>query len=222
MRLLTEQSAKIDKSQNDEWLNAVLYLEPDYNVKVCPAASMGCRKTCLKNSGRMRMEPSKKARYNRTKLYFEENALFMMALKGEIASLLMKARKEGKKLAMRLNGTSDLDWSEVYQAFPMVQFYEYTKRPDLIIKNAGANVHYTFSRTETTKQATIDKVTKRGVNVAVVFKSKDMPAEFNGLPVVNGDKHDRRFEDKQGVIVGLSFKGTKADKQAAIDCGFAI
>jgi hypothetical protein len=32
--LLTKSSAKLDKSQNDEYLNAVMYLDPLYNKEV--------------------------------------------------------------------------------------------------------------------------------------------------------------------------------------------
>jgi len=39
-----------------------------------------------------------------------------------------------------------------------------------------------------------------------VFKDK-LPKKFNGLKVINGDKHDLRFKDPSGVIVGLVAKG---------------
>ena len=50
------------------------------------------------------------------------------------------------------------------------------------------------------------KAAARGVNVAYVFKDK-LPKKFNGLKVINGDKHDLRFKDPSGVIVGLVAKG---------------
>jgi len=146
MKLLTT-SAKIEKSQNNEWLNAVMYLEPNYNKDVCKGASKGCKQSCLINSGRMIMPNAKNARLERTKMYFDNKELFNTMLTGEIASLLYKATKQGKKLALRLNGTSDLDFSEIYKAFPMVTFYEYTKRPDLAKKlNKLDNYNYIYSR----------------------------------------------------------------------------
>jgi len=221
MQLLTKSSAKIDKSQNGEWLNAVMYLEPDYNKQVCLAASPSCKANCLKNSGRMAMSNAVNARYNRTELYFKRPELFTMLLKGEIAALLYQAEKEGKRLAMRLNGTSDIDWTSIYEVFPEVQFYEYTKRPDLINKNSLDNVHFTFSRTENTKDSTIARMIKKGVNVSVVFGQR-VPSTFKGLPVIDGDKHDRRFEDTKGSVIGLKFKGTNARKQDSIETGFAV
>ncbi len=221
MKLLTSMSTKIDKSQNDEYLNAILYLEPTYNDKVCIAKSAGCSASCLVNSGRMIMKNAVDARYKRTNFLFANRDAFMAQLQAEIWVLRRKATKQGKKLAMRLNGTSDLDWSEMYGLFPDVQFYEYTKRPDLALKMAKfENVHFTFSYTERTKDETMHKMLDRGHNVAVVFKDK-LPATFKGIPVIDGDKHDRRFEDTKGRIVGLKLKGTNAVKAIAISTGFA-
>ena len=206
MNLLTNSSAKLDKSQNDEWLNALLYLDPTFNQDVCRGKTKGCSEHCLIYSGRMKMANAVNARAERTRLYFEENELFMMQLKGEIAGLLAKAKKQGKKLAVRLNGTSDLDWSVVYKAFPMVQFYEYTKRPYLAATLLDIdNVHITLSKHEKMSWDKVDTFLNQGINVAVVFDK--VPAEFKGIPVINGDNHDRRFEDHKGTLVGLKGKG---------------
>ena len=222
MKLLTHSAAKIDKSQNDSWLNAVLYLDPHYNKNVCKGASKGCKQSCLINSGRMIMQTAINARKNRTAYYFNDNDMFMLTLKGEIAALLYKATKQGKRLAIRLNGTSDLDWQEVYTAFKGVQFYEYTKRPDLAKKLVKLeNVHITFSKHENHTESNVKHLLASGVNVAVVF-NKEVPAEYINIQVIDGDKHDRRFEDTQGRIIGLKLKGTNKVKQLAIETGFAV
>lgn len=39
------------------------------------------------------------------------------------------------------------------------------------------------------------------------------------IPVINGDEHDRRFEDNAGSIVALKLKGINT---AARECNFAI
>ncbi len=206
MNLLTNSSAKLDKSQNDEWLNALLYLDPNYNSEVCKGRSKGCAKHCLIYSGRMVMSNAVNARAERTRLYFEENELFIMQLKGEIAGLLAKAKKQGKRLAIRLNGTSDIDWTNVYKSFPMVQFYEYTKRPYLAsVLLDLENVHITLSKHEKMSWEKVQTVLNQGINVAVVFDK--VPETFKGIPVVNGDLHDRRFEDTKGMLVGLKGKG---------------
>ena len=220
--LLTSFSAKLDKSQSDSWLNAVMYLDPSYHQSVCKGRSKGCYESCLVNSGRMGMTMAVNARKNRTDRFFKQRDLFLIQLKGEIASKLAQAQKQGKRLAIRLNGTSDIDWSEIYNTFPMIQFYEYTKRPDLAKKLAKIdNVNVTFSKHENHSAKAVHKVLARGVNVAVVFSGK-VPASYIDIKVIDGDKHDRRFEDDKGRIIGLKLKGTNKVKQLAIQSGFAV
>jgi len=221
MKLLTT-SAKIEKSQNDNWLNAIMYLDPTFNKEVCKGKSKGCTQSCLIFNGRMLMPTAQNARKERIAMYFENRELFNSMLIGEISSLLYKATKQGKKLALRLNGTSDLDFSDIYKTFPMVQFYEYTKRPDLAKKLSKLdNVDITFSKHEKHSIDTVKRLVESGVNVAVVFKTK-VPSIFNNIEVIDGDKNDRRFEDKKGRIVGLKLKGTNAVKKLAIESGFAV
>lgn len=223
MKLLST-SAKIDKSQNDNWLNVVLYLEPTEHKSICLGASKGCKASCLVNSGMMRMPVQTKARIERTRLYLADPSAFKAQLVSELRSALKRAQKAGKRLAARLNGTSDLDWSDIYKQFPEVQFYEYTKRVQIAERmQEYPNVHITMSRTERTKPERIKMLTDNGINVAVVFDDKQpIPETFNGIKVIDGDKHDRRFEDGKGFVVGLKLKGTNAVKQIARDTGFAI
>lgn len=221
MKLLST-SAKLEKSQNDNWLNVVLYLEPSVDYKsICAGSSKGCRASCLVNSGMMRMPVQTNARIERTRLYLADSSAFKAQLVSELRSALKRAQKAGKRLAARLNGTSDLDWADIYAQFPEVQFYEYTKRVQLVkALEPFSNVHLTMSATEKTTTDRIKLVTDSGTNVAMVFADK-VPATYKGFKVIDGDKHDRRFEDQQGVVVGLKLKGTKAAKQAAIATGFA-
>ena len=44
-----------------------------------------------------------------------------------------------------------------------------------------------------------------GRNVALVFDA--VPATWRCIKVIDGDKHDMRFLDSVGVIVGLTAKG---------------
>jgi hypothetical protein len=221
MKLLST-SAKLEKSQNDNWLNYVLYLEPSVDYKsICAGSSKGCRASCLVNSGMMRMPVQTKARIERTRLYIDDREAFMTKLVSELNAALKRAQKAGKRLAVRLNGTSDLDWSSVYMLYPDIQFYEYTKRVQIVkAVSELPNVHITMSATEKTTPERIKLVTDNGTNVAMVFADK-VPATYKGFTVIDGDKHDRRFEDQQGVIVGLKLKGTNKAKQSAIDTGFA-
>ena len=156
------------------------------------------------------------------KLDKSQSDSWLNAVKGEIASKLAQAQKQGKQLAIRLNGTSDLDWSEVYNTFPMIQFYEYTKRIDLAKKLSKlTNVNVTFSKHENHSDKAVKKVLDSGVNVAVVFNGK-VPDSYINVKVIDGDKHDRRFEDDKGRIIGLKLKGTNKVKALAIQSGFAV
>ena len=54
------------------------------------------------------------------------------------------------------------------------------------------------------------EVLQAGGNVAVVFatkKNKELPDEWKGYKVIDGDKSDLRFLDDKNVIVGLRAKG---------------
>ena len=104
----------------------------------------------------------------------------------------------------------------------MIQFYEYTKRPDLAKKLAKLdNVDVTFSKHENHSEKALLKVLASGVNVAVVFNG-NVPDSYIDVKVIDGDKHDRRFEDDKGRIIGLKLKGTNNVKQLAIQSGFAV
>ena len=61
---------------------------------------------------------------------------------------------------------------------------------------------------------------KTGQNVAVVFRSKDIPKVWKGLNVFNGDITDLRFLDPKNVIVGLYAKGSAKHNHTGfvVDC----
>lgn len=223
MKLLST-SSKIDKSQNDDWLNVVMYLDPDADVSICLGASKGCKETCIKRTGMLAMPVQSAAMLRRTEWYLQDPEAFKAQLIRELRNAVKRAVKQGKRLAARLNGTSDIDWSDIYAMFPEVQFYEYTKRANIARKNKDIpNLHLTLSRTERTKPERIRMLTDQGINVAVVFDDKrPIPAVWQGMPVVNGDKHDRRFDDAAGVVVGLKLKGNNAVKAKARASGFAV
>lgn len=131
------------------------------------------------------------------------------------------------KLAIRLNGTSDIcyeniivdDNKNIFELFPEVTFYDYTKdytRRDAL-KGKWKNYHLTFSRSESKKNHTKAlELLEQGVNVAVVFDK--LPKKFAKVTVINGDETDLRFLDKKNKVVGLVAKG-KAKKDTS---GFVI
>jgi hypothetical protein len=130
------------------------------------------------------------------------------------------ASRENLIPVFRLNGTTDIQWESikmrdnknVFQLFPDLQFYDYTKIVKRFNKNLPENYSLTFSysREKDYYNGQIDnlsiKLLKKDINVAVVFRN-ELPKTYLGFPVVNGDESDLRFNDYRGVIVGLKAKG---------------
>lgn len=141
----------------------------------------------------------------------------MIQLMGDISKLESAARKRGLKPAIRLNGTSDIPFENLsifgktlFEHFPKIRFYDYSKSPKRVLGNKIKNYHLTFSLSESNIEVA-KVVAAAGKNVAAVFRKK--PKTFWGKKVLDGDSHDLRFLDKKGVIVGLSAKGrAKKDK----------
>ena len=143
-------------------------------------------------------------------MFFEDREAFLKILRKDIVALEKKAVKLGMKPAVRLNGTSDINWVRfnIMKDFPNVQFYDYTK----VIKNLTKsipNYNITFSRNEANDDDCKEAL-KKGFNVAVVFSTKkgeELPVRWQNYPVVDGDETDVRFLDNSGSIVGLRAKG---------------
>ena len=81
-----------------------------------------------------------------------------------------------------------------------------------------SNYSLTFSRSENNEAKCLDVLAKGG-NVAVVFRTKELPSTWQGYKVVNGDKNDLRFLDPKGVVIGLYAKGKKARNDTS---GFVV
>lgn len=193
--------------------------------EVCPKRSPGCSAACLMFAGNPLYFKSKnQARIKKTKLLFANRDLFMNILVLEILVAIEKAKAEKMEPAFRLNGTSDIVWEKrpfmllpwvaekfnrevgyatVFELFPKVQFYDYTKIPK---RTPPKNYHLTFSESEI-NAAEVASEMARGLNIASVFPYKSVPKEHLGRPVIDGDEHDFRPADKKGVVVGLKVKG---------------
>jgi hypothetical protein len=122
------------------------------------------------------------------------------------------------KIAVRINGTSDLAWIPMQMSaeFPQVQFYDYTKLPKPHLRTRP-NYAITFSHTGFNVSDCMIALAN-GVYVAVAFaikKGKALPETWNGYTVIDGDKHDLRFLDGAGVVVGLRGKGVSWKRPSA-------
>lgn len=211
------QTPKLEKSDNKDYgfKSAIQYLKPHKSsglMNMCPQASVGCAAACLNTAGRGRYDNIQQARYNRTKLFVNDRTSYHRLLIREIEAFVKKCKKTKDVPAIRLNGTSDLKWEEMFpgliDAYPEVQFYDYTKVEKRMMRYLNGelpvNYHLTFSRSES-NDAACKRVLKRGGNVVVVFDK--VPNEWNGHQVYDADSHDLRFLDPKGGVGGLKAKG---------------
>lgn len=225
MKLLTTQNFKTTKGEKKGVLTGILYLAPAKisGYEVCPRRSEGCTKACLYTAGMGAFSNVQQARINKTKLFFESRESFMDQLRKDIKSLVKKAAKLNMTPAIRLNGTSDIEWTRtgIMQEFPTVQFYDYTKVLNRLTKEIPTNYHLTFSQNESNSEE-VTIALSSGFNAAVVFSTKkgqELPVEWKGFPVYDGDDTDLRFMDpKGGYVIGLRAKG-RAKKDTS---GFVV
>ena len=195
-------------------------------MDTCKHKTAVCEAVCLNTAGRggigeLSTNNVQLARIRRTELLAKDIDLFFSRLIADISKLERQADKLGLLPAVRLNGTSDIPWERIkrdgktiFEWFPGVMFYDYTKYPDRCIDGID-NYDLTFSRTELNDDLAIAKLSA-GKNVAVVFHT--VPNVWNGFDVIDGDAHDLRFLDPRGVVVSLKAKG-RAKKDIS---GFVI
>jgi len=232
------------------YITAVMYLAPYTSSlagNVCPMALLaGCIEGCLNTAGRAAFTPSIiPARIAKTQRYMSDRAAFMAELVRDISNFLKHCKRNDAKPAVRLNGTSDIQWeiahpctrngqrfASIFEAFPEVTFYDYTKiykrayrvlpsNYSLTLSYSGANEGYANAILKTARET--------GCNVAVVYRTKALRNAAmtlqEGMPmgenvaraVINGDETDMRFLDPSNVVVGLYAKGrAKKDKSGFV------
>ena len=212
MKLLSTTNYKTSKGEKLGILTGILYLAPAKisGYEVCPMRSAGCTAACLYTAGMGAFSNVQQARIKKTKMFFEQREEFFKLLHKDIKSLIAKAKKENLVPAIRLNGTSDINWVrfKIFEQYPEVQFYDYTKMLNHLTKDV-ANYHITFSKNES-NDVDCKIALERGYNVAVVFNTKkglSLPPFWNDYPVYDGDDTDVRFYDPDNHVIGLRAKG---------------
>ena len=225
---------KVDKLLSEGYSNAktkkniretlILYLSPakqnSKGINLCPKASSGCLMACLYTAGHGKFTNTQNARMNRTEYYLSDRFLFLEQIVTEINK---KAKKTNGELAIRLNGTSDIKLVEqicqMYTIADNVVFYDYTKIPSKAgdkIMPSGHRYMVTFSRAEDNEDIALE-ILKNGGVVSMVF-AKELPSEYKGFKVVDGDDRDDLMLDVDGgCIIGLKAKGeAKKDKSGFV------
>lgn len=228
MKLLTIENAKTSKGTKLGYLTGILYLAP-HNIagygSICKASSSGCRASCLYTAGRGAFKSIQQSRIIKT-IHLMENRLgFIDQLQNDINSLIRKAYKLGLRPAVRLNGTSDLNWQliapDLFKNNLDVQFYDYTKHLERNSIFANYDLSYSLSESWTLDPDYCSKDQQQRLSdsdkrLVVVFNK--LPKYYMGREVISGDNHDLRFLDRNDVVIGLIPKGkAKKDKTGFVE-----
>jgi hypothetical protein len=219
----TTKGLKVD---GKEYRVAILYMASADNAgkEVCPFSfryedgvkiPFECRKYCLVKAGRGRFDGVKNGRARKKEFFFSDRKEFFNTLERDITRHIHYCLARGVVPVVRLNGTSDISYENmkvrdgltIFQLFPDVQFYDYTKDFNKAMKYAmgelPSNYQITFSHDRENEAQAIEAL-RLGVNVAGIKGKMDA---LKGYDTIDGDKSDLRFNDKQnGSIVELKLK----------------
>lgn len=223
--LWSTTSAKAAKASGFGYINAIHYMAPHTIAGVgnlCPFASPGCAAACLgyhtgqasmvKNSSDVNSKNNvRRSRDAKAVHYMRNRSAYRIELTKQLERLKAKAKREGLKLAIRFNGSTDVTGEPLVlaMAHPEVPVNEYTKSKRFAMANARgdhpSNLRVCFSRSEVNEADCVD-VLKAGGIVSVVFRG-DVPTHWKGFETVNGDEHDLLHKWPRGVVVALKAKG---------------
>lgn len=216
--LTVSADAKTVKGEKKGYLTGILYLvSADLSGEnICPLAKIAaCDLPCLVSAGRGRMSNVFFARLRKTLFFLQYTNEACDMIKQDIRRIEKKAKKMQYNIAIRLNGTSDIRFEryDIIQAFPHIQFYDYTKIANR--RNLPENYDLTFSYSGVTDFLPhVQKALESGLRVAAVFRNRETVetmlqngVKFLGLDIVDGDETDLRFLEPKNVISALYAKG---------------
>ena len=216
-------STKLEKG-SDKYDSYVMYLQPADKVAaqtICAfAAKAGCKEPCLIDSGQLGMSTGQNAATKRTILMLLRPDYFKKQVLAEIDKAERRAAKPGQLPALfRLNGTSDLDFSDIINQRPGSMFYDYSKILSHVRKNTIANYDLTFSGSMYSKQsrAALRKAVTAGHRIAMAFNTKLIASDSLTIPdnLADFDKTDLRHLD--GPVIGALTRKGSNKKQRAFD-----
>jgi hypothetical protein len=213
-------SLKVEKGA-DKFDTYIMYLQPADKVAIktlCTFADKaGCKKPCLISSGQLGMSTGQSAATKRTILMLLRPQSFESAILSEIDKAEKKAVKTGLPALFRLNGTSDIDFSNIMKQRPNSLFYDYTKEISRVRKNTLKNYDLTFSGSMFSVQskAALRKAVSANYRIAMAFNTKGL--DDDGLQLRHDlksfDTTDLRHLD-DNVIGTLKRKGSNKQERS--------
>jgi hypothetical protein len=228
-KLLSKGNTNAKTSKNS-LQTFILYMSPaaqnSKGADLCPFRSAGCTAACLYTAGRGKFNNVQRARMNKSEYFIRDKKTFLSQLALELKAINKRQLKKGTKAAIRLNGTTDVDFLyllknrvglDALQLEGLV-FYDYTKDPHRVKRYAGTNYTLTFSRAEDNEPHALEVLKNSGI-VSAVFADR-LPQFYKGFEVIDGDQSDdlmikaaqavnvlKRTRKGQGIILGLKAKG---------------
>ena len=219
-----DSSSKIVKGNKLDYNTLILYLSASKNAgkDVCRFASTGCRLACLVASGRALMSMRSEEKSIQTSRLVKT---WLVVFRRDIALKMLRHQIEAgnnkyKNFCVRLNGTSDLDFTDLMSEYPDVQFYDYTKDPTRL---QADNYHITFSYSEASASRLrhYKQAIQRGQSIAIPVRADDYSQALELPNCFDMDKSDLRFLDKIGKYGILKAKVTEG-MQDGMKNGFIL
>lgn len=216
MKLLSEQNRKFEKAEKFGYLQIGLAMSPhtlaNPKINLCSYSTPSCISSCINYSGNNSMLKIQKARIAKTLRFLENRVEFMKQVNLELQWYKLKAKSEGKKLVFRPNVFTDIvydklkieDGKNIFELNPDVLMLDYTKIPNRVSKYPNYHLIYSADRYNCTDEQLISWL-KSGGNVAMVFLN-DIPKQWNGFEVIDGDASDLAWVGKKGVVSSLRYK----------------
>lgn len=207
---LTEENLKLRKNEH----HTISFTGSPHRLSghnVCPQSTPACRAVCIRYTGRLDMPYAQQLGIDRTRFLYSDPDAAVSLIHWET----VKASKKTEILGRRLNIVSDIAWEDVapwlfHEAPENVRTYDYTKNWDRD-RDPQRRYRLTFSATERHGIDDIRAKVRAGGSVAVVFpkehKETGYADTWYGMPVINGDRTDFRYDDPFGSIVALHAKG---------------
>lgn len=238
-KLLSQENVKLLKGGRGRGMGLSLAPATISGYEVCASRSEACTRHCIFTSGHGRPELVRKDGVHTVWWSRIVKTLWLMRDRQGFLEKLCRDVANNRQAAIRLNVFSDWQWERqrvtlpesfrrygidpgsyrnIFEIFPEVQFYDYTKHFKRMFRETPVNYHLTFSLTETNRSEA-EVVLKSGLNVAAVMKQKQ--GTLFGFPVLDGDEHDLRFLDPAPYVIGLSPKGslkTDPKQEMVYDC----